>query len=96
MTAFEFFKAQYDRNHRYMISDIRKDIPVDSFHFVEVASKLWFGGTTEVDPWFNIKGVDDTREMIEKGYLSAWDGADRRRHVTLTKKGIRAFYKACF
>jgi hypothetical protein len=96
MKTFEYFKRQYDKNRDYAIECIRKDIPVDSYHFVELAAKCSFGGTTDVDEWFNIRGVDDTQDMRLKGYVSAWDGGDRRRHVTLTKKGLRAFYKACF
>lgn len=96
MTAFEYFKKQYDENHEEMVERIRKDIPIDSFHFVEVASKCCFGGTTDVDAWFNIKGVEDMKEMFEQKFLDKWDGYDRKRHVTLTKKGLRAFYKSQF
>ena len=94
MTTFEYFKAQYDKNHDYMVECIHKEIPVDSYHFVEVAYKFCFGGTTDVDPWFRINGVDDTREMLKK-----WDSREcgrALRHVALTKKGLRAFYKSQF
>lgn len=99
MTTFEYFKAQYDRNHDYMVKCIHKEIPVDSFHFVEVAYKFAFGATIEADPWFNIKGVTDTQEMREKKYVSVADvyrNGRPYRKVYLTKKGLRAFYKAMF
>ena len=96
MTTFEYFKERYDANHDYMVKCINKDVEVDSFHFVEVAYKFCFGGTTDVDQWFNIKGVDDTKEMREAGYLKAWDAYEYSRpvrHIALTKKGLKAFYK---
>lgn len=103
MTTFEFFKERYDANHDYMVKCINKDIPVDSFHFVEIAWRNCFGGTTKVDPWFNIIGVDDTKEMFELGMLKKWDDnswearhSGTSRHIALTKKGLRAFYKAMF
>lgn len=96
MTTFEYFKNRYDANHDYMIKCIKPEIEVDSFHFVEIAWKNCWGGTVEVDPWFNITGVDDTKEMLEKGYLKKWDGYDHDRHIALTKKGLKAFYKEMF
>ena len=103
MTTFEYFKTRYDKNHDYMVECIKKDIPVDSYHFVEVAYGFCFGGTTEVDPWFNIKGVSDTKEMFEQGYLKKWDDGSwiarhngTSRHIALTKKGLKAFYKSMF
>ena len=52
---------------------------------------------------FNIKGVDDTKEMFEAGYLKKWDDTSwiarhdgTSRHIALTKKGLKAFYKAMF
>ena len=103
MTTFEFFKQRYDANHDYMVKCINPEIPVDSFHFVEVAWRNCFGGTTNVDPWFNINGVDDTKEMFEKKYLKKWDDnswharqAGTSRHIALTKAGLKAFYKAMF
>lgn len=103
MTTFEFFKERYDANHDYMVKCIKSDIEIDSWHFVEVAWKNIWGGTTKVDPWFNIVGVDDTKEMFEKGYLKKWDDSSwtarhsgTSRHIALTKKGLKAFYKAMF
>ena len=103
MTTFEFFKERYDANHDYMVKCINSDIEVDSWHFVEVAWKNIWGGTTKVDSWFNIVGVDDTKEMFEKGYLKKWDDTSwtarhsgTSRHIALTKKGLKAFYKAMF
>ena len=103
MTTFEYFKEKYDKNHDYMVKCINNEIPVDSYHFVEVAWKNCWGGTVEVDPWFNIKGVDDTKEMFEAGYLKKWDDSSwtarqsgTSRHIALTKKGLKAFYKAMF
>lgn len=96
MTTFEYFKKRYDENHDYMVKCINPEIPEDSFHFVEIAWKNCFGGTTDVDPWFNINGVEDTPEMFEAKMLKKWDGYDRKRHVALTKKGLKAFYKEMF
>ena len=103
MTTFEFFKKQYDKNHDYMVKCINPEIEIDSFHFVEVAWRYCFGGTTDVDPWFNINGVDDTKEMREQKILKIWDDnswearhTGTSRHVALTKKGLKAFYKAMF
>lgn len=99
MTTFEFFKKQYDGAHDYMVQCIRKEIEVDSFHFVEVGAKFAFGGTMDVDEWFNIKGVNDTQEMREKKYVAVSDGYRNgrlARKVTLTKKGLKAFYKEMF
>jgi hypothetical protein len=103
MTTFEYFKERYDKQHDYFVKCINPEIPVDSFHFVQVAWRNFWGGTTNVDPWFNINGVDDTKEMFEAGYLKKWDdcswyarhtGTDR--HVALNAKGLKAFYKAMF
>lgn len=103
MTTFEYFKKKYDEKHDYMVECIHSDIPVDSYHFVEVAYKFCFGGTVEVDPYFNIIGVEDTKEMFEKKMLKKWDDnswvarqAGTSRHIALTKKGLKAFYKAMF
>lgn len=99
MTTFEYFKNQYDANHDYMMKCINAGIPVDSFHFVEVATRFCFGGTFDVDPFFNINGVSDTREMREQKYIGVADGYRNgrpARKVYLTKKGLRAFYKAMF
>lgn len=103
MTTFEYFKAQFDKNHDYMVKCINPEIPVDSYHFVEVAYNYCFGGTTEVDQWFNIKGVDDTKEMFEAKMLKKWDDSSwiarhngTSRHIALTKKGLKAFFKAMF
>lgn len=103
MTTFEYFKARYDADHDYMVKCINPEITVDSFHFVEVAWRNCWGGTVEVDPWFNIKGVEDTQEMLEAKMLKKWDDnswyarhAGTSRHIALTKKGLKAFYKAMF
>lgn len=99
MTTFEFFKAQYDENRDYMIKCIKKDVPIDSFHFVELGAKFAFGGTFDVDPWFNINGVDDTQEMREQKLVGTADvrrNGRNFRKVALTKKGLKAFYKAMF
>ena len=103
MTTFEYFKARYDKNHDYMVKCINPEVPVDSYHFVEIAWRNIWGGTVEVDPWFNIKGVEDTKEMFAQGYLKKWDDGSwiarhdgSSRHIALTKKGLKAFYKAMF
>lgn len=100
MTTFEYFKARYDANHDYMVKCISPAVPVDSFRFAQIASRYCWGGTTEVDPWFNIRGVDDTEEMFSLGYLKKWDDNSwlarhdgTSRHVALTAKGLKAFYK---
>lgn len=99
MTTFEYFKARYDKNRDYMVLCIDKEIPADSYHFIELAYTFCFGGTTEVDSRDNINGVDDTQEMFESKMLKKWDSRERGgkvRHVALTKKGLKAFYKAMF
>lgn len=103
MTTFEFFKERYDKDHDYFVKCINKEIPVDSFKFVQVAWRNCWGGTVKVDPYFNIIGVDDTKEMFELGYLKKWDDnswmARQRgtsRHIALTAKGLKAFYKEMF
>ena len=103
MTTFEFFKERYDANHDYMVKCINKEIPVDSFKFVQIAWRNCFGGTTKVDPYFNIIGVEDTKEMFDLGYLKKWDDnswearhTGTSRHIALTAKGLKAFYKAMF
>lgn len=103
MTTFEYFKARYDANHDYMVKCINKEVPVDSFHFVEIAWENIWGGTTQVDPFYNIIGVEDTKEMLEQKVLKKWDDSSwearhtgTSRHVALTKKGLKAFYKAMF
>ena len=103
MTTFEYFKARYDANHDYMVKCINPEVPVDSYHFVEIAWRNIWGGTVEVDPCFNIKGVEDTKEMFAHGYLKKWDDGSWiarhdgcSRHIALTKKGLKAFYKAMF
>lgn len=103
MTTFEFFKAEYDKIHNYAIKCINPEIEVDSFHFVQIAWRNFFGGTSKVDEWYNIKDVTDTQEMIEAGYLrkkddTSWAAKQRglTRHVILTAKGLKAFYEAMF
>lgn len=103
MTTFEFFKAEYDKIRDYAIKCINPEIEIDSFHFVEVAWQNFFGGTVKVDSWYNIIEVEDTKEMFEAGYLKKWDDNSWRarqlgtsRHVALTKKGLKAFYKVMF
>jgi hypothetical protein len=96
MTTFEFFKERYEAQHDYLVKCINPEIPVDSFEFVQIAWRNCWGGTTQVDPWFNIIGVEDTKQMFDLGYLKKCDGADRRRHIALTAKGLKAFYKAMF
>lgn len=103
MTTFEFFKASYDKDHDWLVKCINPEIEVDSFHFVQVAWRNVWGGTVAVDPWYNIKGVTDTKEMFELGYLKKWDDGSwiarhdgTSRHIALTAKGLKAFYKAMF
>lgn len=103
MTTFEFFKQQYDEKHDYLVKCINPEIPVDSFRFVEVAWKWCFGGTTKVDRYYNIIGVDDTQQMRAEKMLKTWSESNWEArmtktdlHVALTKKGLKAFYKAMF
>lgn len=103
MTTFEFFKEEYNKNRGYAIKRINPEIEVDSYKFVEAAWEHFFGGTAKVDNWYGIIGVDDTDEMFKQGYLKKWDDNSwkakqlgRTRHVALTKKGLKAFYKAMF
>lgn len=103
MTTFEFFKQKYDDKHDYLVKCINPEVPVDSFKFVQIAWRNVWGGTTQVDPYFNIIGVDDTSEMFELGYLKKWDDnswyarqAGTSRHIALTTKGLKAFYKQMF
>ena len=103
MTTFEFFKEKYDAKHDYLVKCINPEVEVDSFKFVQIAWRNVWGGTTQVDPYFNIIGVDDTKEMFEKGYLKKWDDNSwiarhdgTSRHIALTAKGLKAFYKAMF
>lgn len=103
MTTFEFFKQKYDAQHDYLVKCINPEIPVDSFKFVQIAWRNCWGGTTEVDPWYKVNGVDDTEEMFKLGYLKKWDDnswyarqTKTSRHVALTAKGLKAFYKAIF
>ena len=103
MTTFEFFKERYDNQHDYLIKCINPEVTVDSFRFVQIAWRNCWGGTTQVDAWYNIIGVVDTKEMFEHGYLKKWDDnswearhTGTSRHIALTAKGLKAFYKACF
>lgn len=103
MTTFEFFKEQYDKQHDYLVKCISNEIPVDSFEFVQIAWRNFWGGTTRVDPRYNIIGVDDTKEMLELGYLKRWNEDSWRarqtgtsRHIALTAKGLKTFYKTIF
>lgn len=103
MTVFEFFKEQYDKNFEYARKCIHAEVETNSFHFVELAWEFCFGGTTKVDPWFNIIGTEDTKELLEAKLLKKWEDnswyarhAGTSRHVALTKKGLKAFYKAMF
>lgn len=97
MTTFEFFKGTYNAQHDYLVKCISKSVEVDSFRFVQIAWRNCWGGTTKVDEWFRIEGVDDTEEMIGAGYLKKWDDwKNRSRHIALTAKGLKAFYKKMF
>lgn len=103
MTAYEYFKLKYDEQHDYLVKCINPEVPVDSFRFVQIAWRNCWGGTIDVDPWFNIKGVDDTKELLEKKCLKKWDDSSwvarqsgTNRHIALTAKGLKEFYKAMF
>lgn len=103
MTTFEFFKQKYDEKHDYLVKCINPEVSVDSFKFVQIAWRNVWGGTTQVDPYFNIIGVDDTSEMFELGYLKKWDDGSwyarqsgTSRHIALTAKGLKAFYNQMF
>ena len=103
MTTFEFFKGKYDAQHDYLVKCINPEVPVDSFRFVQIAWRNLWGGTTEVDPWYNTNGVNDTNEMFEAGFLKKWDDTSwaarhsgTSRHIALTAKGLKAFFKAMF
>ena len=103
MTVFEYFKAQYDINFEYARKCINPEVETNSYRFVEIAWKYCFGGTTQVDPYFNIIGTTDTKELLEAKLLKKWDDnswyarqAGTSRHVALTKKGLKAFYKEMF
>ena len=103
MTTFEFFKKKYDNQHDYLVRCINPEIPVDSFKFVQTAWRNFWGGTAEVDPYYNIIGVEDTKEMFDLGYLKKWDDNSWKakktgttRHIDLTAKGFKAFYKTMF
>ena len=103
MTTFEYFKKKYDDNHDLFVKRINPEIKVDSYKFVKLVWENFWGGTVEVDKHYNIIGVDDTKEMLNLGYLERWDdnswkakqlGADR--HIALTLKGLKAIYKEMF
>lgn len=103
MTTFEYFKAEYDKIHDLLIKVINPEVEVDSYRFVEIAWKHLFGGTCKVDKWYNIEGTNDCEEMFKAGYLKKWDDTrwearmrGTTQHVALTKKGLKAFYKATF
>ena len=103
MTAFEYFKVQYDKMHDYAVKCINPEIEVDSFHFVQVAWRNFFGGTVDVDSYYNINGTEDTQELLAAKLLKKWDDnswmARQRgtsRHVALTAKGLKEFYKSMF
>lgn len=100
MTTFEYFKAKFDKDYDYLDKCVRPNVERGSFHFLEVVANAGaFGGTVDVDAYFNIIGVSDTQEMRAAGFVRAWDDSRNgrsRRHVGLTKKGLRAFYKDQF
>lgn len=103
MTTFEFFKEQYEAMHDYLVKCINPKVQVDSFEFVKIAWQNFFGGTAKVDPWYSIQGVTDTNEMFKLGYLKKWDDCSwiarqkgTSRHIALTAKGLKAFYKDQF
>lgn len=102
MTTFEYFKNQYDERHDYAVKCINSEIEIDSYHFVEIAWKNFFGCTV-TDNFFNINGVDDTQEMIYTGYLKkredhSWKARQlgRDHMVALTAKGLKKFYQMMF
>ena len=103
MKTFEYFKEEYNKIRDYAIKCINPEVEIDSFHFIEIAWKNFFGGTCKVDKWYNIIGVDDTDEMFKLGYLKKWDDTTWKarqlgttQHVALTKKGLKEFYKTMF
>jgi len=102
-TVFEYFKAQYDKVHDYAVKCINPDIEVDSFHFVQVAWRNFFGGTVDVDIYYNINGTIDTQQLLDAKLLKKWDDnswtarhSGTSRHVALTAKGLKEFYKTMF
>ena len=103
MTTFEYFKSQYDKMKDYAIKCINPEIEVDSLQFVQIAWRPFFGGTTDVDIYYNINGVDDTQELLQAKVLKKWDDnswvarqTGKSRHVALTAKGLKEFYKVMF
>lgn len=100
MTAFEFFKKQYDEKKEYALKCINPEIEVDSLHFVQVASKCAFGGTFGWDWKHRENRPDDFEEMLSKKYLghrefSSWEAKQlgKTDFYFLTVKGIKEFYK---
>lgn len=100
MTVFEYFKQIYDQNHAYYVESVNSEIEVDSYKFVKVVWDNFWGGTANVDNYYNISGTTDCKEMFELGYLKRWDDTSwlarqkgTTRHVALTVKGLKAWYK---
>lgn len=95
MTTFEYFAERYEVNHDYMVKCISKNVPVDSFRFMQIAARNCWGGA-RYDAMKKC-GVDeaDMRAMQEAGYIKIWDDYTFPHvyYVALYAKGLKAFYK---
>lgn len=102
MTAFEFFKAQYDAAVAEGCGT-KKVCTINhepgSFAWVKCAADWFFGGAWD----YQMKDVTDIAEMREQKFLkvmeySNWKARQfgQTRKYALTNKGIRAFYKAMY
>ena len=98
MTAFEFFKAQLDEAvEKGLTNRINPEIKPGSSKWVQVCADWWFGGAWD----YQMKDVTDLKEMLDQKLLkireySNWQHRmlGQTRHISLTVKGVRAFYKA--
>ena len=97
MTTFEFFKAQLDEAVAKGYTDqINPEIKPGTYRWVKVCSEWFFGGAWD----YQMKDVTDLKEMLDQKLLkvreySNWQNRmlGQTRHISLTVKGVRAFYQ---
>lgn len=98
MTTFEFFKNQLDKAvEDGLTAQINPEIKPGSYKWVKVCADWFFGGAWD----YQMKDVTDIAEMLDQKLLKVWEYSNwqnrmlgQTRHISLTVKGIKAFYKA--
>lgn len=104
MTIFEFFKKQFDEKvadgcGTTKVCCISESVPKGSFRWVQIASKMFFGGALQQTLEKNGITYQQLQSAKEQGILKYWYDSSwfarqmgETSHWALTVKGVRALY----